>query len=202
MSLDKRFRIVIASSSRLFLEGVSKILKSQEEIQIVGAISNLDEIEDCLNEAKPEFLLLDNRTSNLDARNLSNSIKNTNPEIKVILLRYHPGDEFKSTNIININKETNSAELIEIIKTSRNGTTVKKLTGINRAKSKVTKREVRVLELLERGLSNREIADILQIREKTVKAHVTSIFTKLGFQRRYQLILYGHQLRPKAKLKA
>ena len=57
------------------------------------------------------------------------------------------------------------------------------------------------MELLERGLSNREIADILQIREKTVKAHVTSIFTKLGFQRRYQLILYGKQL-PKAKLKA
>ncbi|MGH7792679.1 MAG: response regulator, partial [Thermodesulfobacteriota bacterium] len=146
MSLDKHFRIVIASNSRLFLEGVSKILKSQEDIQIVGAISNLDEIEDCLNETKPEFLLLDNRTPNLDVRNLSNSIKNTNPEIKVILLRHHSGDEFKSTNVININKETNSAELIEIIKTSRNGTTVKTLTGINRAKSKVTKREVRVLE--------------------------------------------------------
>lgn len=130
MNLDKRLRIVIASSSKLFSEGICKILKNRDDIKIVGEISNPDEIEECLNDTKPEFLLLDNRTPNLDVRNLSNSIKNTNPEIKVILLRYHPGDEFKSTNIININKETNSAELIEIIKTSRNGTTVKKLTGI------------------------------------------------------------------------
>jgi DNA-binding NarL/FixJ family response regulator len=202
MCLNKRFRIVIASSSRLFLEGVSKILKSQEEIQIVGAISNLDEIETCLEEAKPEFLLLDNRTPNLDAHRLSNSIRNTNPEMKVILLRHHCGEEFKSTNIININKQTNCAELMEIIKTPSNGDTAKNITEINTAKRKVTRREIRVLELLGNGLTNREIAETLQIREKTVKAHVTSIFSKLGFQRRYQAILYGNQFKPKVKLKA
>lgn len=201
MNLEKRFRIVIASSSKLFLEGICKILKSQDDIKIVGKTSNPDEIDEYLNETKPEFLLLDNRTSNLDVCKLLNSLKKKNPETKVILFGDQPEDEFNPPDIIYITKETNSAELIEIIKNSNEGIPAKDITRIKRTKCKITKREIGVLELIEKGLSNKEIANTLLIREKTVKAHLGSIFTKLGFQRRYQLILYRNQVKPKAKLK-
>jgi DNA-binding NarL/FixJ family response regulator len=98
--------------------------------------------------------------------------------------------------VIYINKETDSSELIRIIKSTNNIASTKTSIDDNGAKHNITRMERRVAELIEEGLTNREISYRLSIREKTVKAHITSIFKKLGFRSRYQLmVMNGRQLR-------
>lgn len=190
MNLEKRFRIVVASSSKLFLDGICKVLEWGCDTKAVAESSDLKEIMRYLNQVKPEFLLLDNRSPNLDLEDLLSSIKGNGLYTKVILFADSIENKLNFPNLIYIRKETTSSELLEIMKNTNNGIPSKSHNHKDRTKCKVTKREIGVIDLIEKGLTNKEIADKLLIREKTVKAHLTNIFTKLGFQRRYQIIAH------------
>jgi DNA-binding NarL/FixJ family response regulator len=86
--------------------------------------------------------------------------------------------------------------LIKIINGTNKFAPIKTAIKTNGENHNITRMEKRVAELIEEGLSNKEISYRLSIREKTVKAHITSIFKKLGFRSRYQLIVMnGKQLR-------
>ncbi len=61
-------------------------------------------------------------------------------------------------------------------------------------RSSLSKREVQVLQLMSKGLSNKEIADQLYIAETTVKSHVSKILNKLGAKRRTEAVMIGQNL--------
>jgi DNA-binding NarL/FixJ family response regulator len=195
--MEKPIQIVLASSSKLFLEGIQKILEDEGSIKIVAKISNPEEVEKCLCEIKPKFLFLDNRTLNLDIHKLSNLITKKSPDTKVILFSDYIKNGFTFPNAIYVTKEVSSLELIDIIKGLDKGVVTKETTGVESARHELTKMEMKIIELIADCLSNKEIAKKLSISEKTVKAHLTNIFTKLGFQSRYQLIVYARQLKRK-----
>jgi DNA-binding NarL/FixJ family response regulator len=94
-------------------------------------------------------------------------------------------------NVIGITTETSSAGLINRIKEcsawQRPGLTVSE----DRPELKLTKTESKIVELIVDGFSNREIGNKLSISEKTVKAHLGSIFAKLSLKSRYQLMSYA-----------
>jgi DNA-binding NarL/FixJ family response regulator len=154
------------------------------------------EVQRSLDKMKPEFLFLDNRTPNLDIHKLLDFISKKGLETKVILFSDEPSPAFNLSNMIYINKETDSSELIKIIKNTDKIAPTKTAIDDNRYKHNITRMEKRVAELIEVGLTNKEISNRLSIREKTVKAHITSIFKKLGFRSRYQLMVTnGRQFR-------
>ncbi|HWP92532.1 MAG TPA: response regulator transcription factor [Thermodesulfobacteriota bacterium] len=200
MNSKETIKIVLASSSRLFIEGIRRILAGEKEIEIVAEVSNPDDIQKYTLELKPEFLFIDNRMLSMDIQKLLSLISKKLPDVYFIVMNnqseYPP--ELDLTNITYVTKEMDSSDLIKIIKKGK---------SLNRAGSgkadkvgdKITRMESKVIELIAQGYSNKEIASRLSISEKTVKAHLTNIFVKLNLENRYQLIVYGAQHKRRAR---
>jgi Response regulator containing a CheY-like receiver domain and an HTH DNA-binding domain len=188
--INKYIQVVLASSSGLFLEGISSILKEESDIQISAKASSYEDLLICLAEMRPKFVFLDNKTLELDVYNFSNLISKKSPDTKLILLGPKAEDQIKCPNVIYLTKETNSKELIQVIK----GTQAKNVKYLDNTKPNLTITETKIVELIGDGFGNKEIAKKLSISEKTVKAHLTNIYTKLGVQNRYQLIVYAKKL--------
>jgi DNA-binding NarL/FixJ family response regulator len=190
MKINEMTKVILASSSRLFLVGIRKILEGENHIQIAAEVSNPKDIEKYVTEIKPGFLFIDNRILNLDIEKLLNTMTKKCPDSKVILLDNQTELEPKFSNVIHVTKESSSSELIDIIKSKSSDKSLPtKTDGTN----KLTKMESKVIELIVGGFSNKEIANKLSISDKTVKAHLTNIFMKLNIENRYQLIVYGTQ---------
>lgn len=191
MNVNETTQVILASSSKLFLEGLRRILESENDIHIAAEVSNPKDIERYVTEIKPGFLFIDNRILNLDVEKLLNLMTKKCLYCKVILLDNQPEAYLKFPNVIHVNKESNSSELINIIKSKNSYKSFSDKT--DEIKYKLTKMESRVIELIASGFSNKEIANKLSISDKTVKAHLTNIFMKLNIENRYQLIIYGTQ---------
>lgn len=112
-------QIVLASDSKLFLEGVRKILEDGSGIKIVAEASSCGEAAKCLAEVEVKFLFIDNGAFNLDYGELSDLINKKSSNTKVILLGNEDKDRINLPGVIYLTKETDSSELIYIIK--RNG---------------------------------------------------------------------------------
>lgn len=110
--------MVLASRSKFFLEGIRKILEDRIDIKIVAESSNREEVEKYLNTIKPEFMLLDNTTLELDIDELLGLINENSPNTKVILLSTNSEYESIFPNVIYVTKESGSSELIRTINRS------------------------------------------------------------------------------------
>ena len=194
-SLNKPIEMVLASGSNLFLEGIRKILQDAGDIRVVAEALNHEEVEKYIAEIKPEFLFVDNRTLKVNTHNLLSLITEVSPGTKVITFGNQSEGEVSSIKYIT--EETNTSELISTIKCLSKNIQTKQST--DETKYNLTKTEVKIVSLVECGFKNKEIAKKLSIGEKTVKAHLTHIFVKLGLQNRYQLVAHTSQIRRKVK---
>jgi DNA-binding NarL/FixJ family response regulator len=200
MNSNEPIKILLASSSKLFIEGIRRILVGEKEIEIVAEVSNPNDIQKYSLDLKPQFLFIDNRMLSLDIQKLLSLVSKRIPDVYFIVMNnqsdYLP--ELDLTNVTYVTKEMDSSELIKIIKRGKSLTR----TGSDKSDKvgdKITRMESKVIELIAQGNSNKEIASKLSISEKTVKAHLTNIFMKLNLDNRYQLIVYGAQLKRRVR---
>ncbi len=114
-NLNKPIYIILASRSRLFLEGIRKILEDETGIKIVAEFLNREEIERYTTIIKPEFILLDNTTLELDINKLIGLINEKSLNTKVILLSGYSRYKSNSPNIIYIDKNIGPSELVRTI---------------------------------------------------------------------------------------
>ncbi|HWP92922.1 MAG TPA: response regulator transcription factor [Thermodesulfobacteriota bacterium] len=191
-----KIQLVLASGSRFFLEGMTLILKMQKNVKIVAQASDSTEIAKYVTLFKPDFLFLDNRTLKLNFANLSSLIDGESPNTKVILFGHRDRND-RFPNIIYLTKETDALGLLEILEAVKDNNPNKVMPGEESQKNKFTRTELRVVNLVKSGLTNKEIAKRLSIGEGTVKAHLRKIFMKLNLQNRYQLIVYARKIRDK-----
>jgi DNA-binding NarL/FixJ family response regulator len=200
MNSNEPIKILLASSSKLFIEGMRRILVGEKEIEIVAEVSNSNDIQKYALDLKPQLLFIDNRMLSLDIQKLLSLVSKRIPDVYFIVMNnqsdYLP--ELDLTNVTYVTKEMDSSELIKVIKKG------KSLNRTGSGKSdkvgdKITRMESKVIELIAQGYSNKEIASKLSISEKTVKAHLTNIFMKLNLDNRYQLIVYGAQLKRRVR---
>ena len=188
----KRIKVALLSNSRLILEGVRKILEFDKEITIVAEGSGVRELNRCLREHSPDFIFIDNREFLYDIQRIMRSGGIRNSGARVIQFTEGEASGAGPGNLIEVNQETTSTELVAIIKTGTGGKAVPDDTIINLSEAPgITKTESKIIKLISKGESNKDIAEKLSITEKTVKAHITNIFEKLHVQNRYQLMVYG-----------
>jgi len=187
-------KILLASGSRLFLEGARKILDDEGNFERIVEASQFKEILNIVNEIKPEFILIDNRILSLDIAKLSKSINKSSPQTKIIIMNDPKETVQDFVNVIFADKYTNYKDLLQIIKGE---VQVEKRISSTEPENdyKLTNREMNIIKEIAHGHSNKDIAAKLSITERTVKAHLTNIFSKLGLKNRYQLIIYGKKLK-------
>lgn len=189
MESDKCIQMVLASNSTLFLDGMGRIIENEGNINIAAQALDPTEVEKCILEIKPGFLFLDNTTLDLNIKKLLNIIKKKSPDTRIILFGDQSQDKLTSPNVTYIPKNINSTDLIHIIKNLNKDSLPTEAVPVGNIKREPTKMETKIIESVVTGLSNKEIAKKLSISEKTVKAHLTNIFKKLGLRNRYQLIV-------------
>jgi DNA-binding NarL/FixJ family response regulator len=195
--------IILASGSKFFLGGIRKILEEANDIIMVAEASTLEEVEGYLAGTKADFLFFDNRILRVDIDKISNSVLTKSPITKVIYLDDRGKDSgYAHPNFIHLPREATSQELFEIIR----GKAPQKIeqtqkTNPDTKKHEFTKMELKVIELIAIGYTNKDIASAFSISEKTVKAHLTNIFKKTGIRNRYQLQLVIYRVPPKAKVR-
>jgi DNA-binding NarL/FixJ family response regulator len=119
---ERRNQVLLASSSRYFLEGISNVIRAKSaDIEVITETFK-QKIEKHLAQIKPRFLFLDNRMLNHDIKHLFGLISKKSPNTQVILFKNkNKRVKLDSPKVIYITKKTNSSELIKIIKNNRLG---------------------------------------------------------------------------------
>jgi len=189
----KPIRIVIADDHPIFRAGLQGLLSAQEDFQVVGEAANGKEAVSVVRHAAPDVLLVDLQMPELDGVGAIREIKDIAPATRILVLTTYDSDgdilravEAGATGYLL--KDTPREELFKAIRPTAKGDSVlspvvaSKLVG--RARGPVDRslsgREIEVLRLVARGISNKIIGKDLRISEATVKTHLLHIFAKLG----------------------
>ncbi|MFT5103920.1 MAG: DNA-binding NarL/FixJ family response regulator [Candidatus Latescibacterota bacterium] len=202
--------LVIADHHPLTRKGISCMLKKNSNFSIVGKVSNRDELYQSLREEKPDILIMEIDMPNINGISALRSIKTEFPETRVVIFSAHPEEIYALRSIKSgaagyIPKTASTKQFLKALKqiakggiflneeltstfTSRN---VGESSAISRYK-KLSSREVEVLNLLSSGKRNKDIANALEINEKTVSTYKTRLLKKLKVDNLADLI---HQSR-------
>ena len=216
MSSEPPVRVLLVDDHQMVRQGLIFFLATQPGIDVVGQAASGEEAIRLVETLQPDVVLMDIVLPHLDGIEALRVIKETYPATDVIVLSSFIDDQ-KLKQAIQagaagyLMKDIDPEELAAAVHATRRGEiylhpkAARRLAEMMRpgpdeqqepAPHILTERELQVLELVTRGLSNQEIAVQLNITLKTVKAHVSSILLKLGLENRVQATLYAlrHQI--------
>lgn len=196
-------KILLVDDHGIVRQGLRMYLQMDPDLQVVGEASNGEEAVDQARKLKPDIVLMDILMPGMDGLEATAVIRRELPDTEVIALTSVLDDAvihqtIRAGAIGYLLKDTGSDELCRAIRTAYGGQVqlsrqaAQRMAAIRDEENllqTLTEREMDVLRLVARGRSNKEIALELVIAEKTVKAHVGSILSKLGAASRTQAAL-------------
>lgn len=196
-------RVLIAEDHDLVREGICKLLELYDGIEVIAEAGDGLETVSKVRELNPDLVLLDLNMPRMDGITTIPKIKEINPYVKILILTIHDGEEYiyevvKAGAEGFVQKDIKPEELKKSIDKVMRGERVfpKRLedqvsetAATSLDIEQLSAREQEVLELLAKGMSNRDISETLFISEKTVKNHVSNILKKLDVNDRTQAVL-------------
>lgn len=206
-------RILLVDDHILFRKGIASLISSRKDMKIVGEASDGIEAVRIARETMPDVILMDINMPNRNGLETVKIIKDEMPHIEVVMLTVSDNDDDLFQAIKNgakgyLLKNLEPQQLYEMLGRVRQGDAP--LSGAMAAKilqefrqpppneakqreltDELTSREIEVLEEVVKGASNKEIADILNITENTVKIHLRNILEKLHVQNRIQAAVHA-----------
>jgi len=211
---DERVRVLLVDDDDLMRAGLRSVLSSDDTIEVVGEAADGGEALDDIRTRRPDVVLMDIRMPGVDGISATRAVLADSPEVKVVVLTTFEDDDYIFEALSAgasgfLLKRTKPEELIAAIHTVADGDSLlspsvtrrvidrmatQPVAGLSGARlDELTPREREVLELIGRGLSNREIAETFVIEESTVKTHVKRILMKLGLRDRVQAVILAYE---------
>lgn len=202
-------KVMLADDHVLMREGIKHLLEFDGSIEVIEEASNGIECLEKLKDCCPDILLLDINMPDMNGIEVLEEIKKSKNPIKVLMLTVHNEVEYLVKAIdIGANgyilKDSGSTELkhaINIILNEDSYIQPSLLPALNSRlinrdldKEKVdslTKRELEILKQVTEGMFNKEIANNLNISERTVKNHISNIFKKIDVSDRTQAAVFA-----------
>lgn len=199
-------RIIIVDDHLLVRQGLKQIIELQGGLKVIGEASNGKDAINTIKELNPDIVLMDINMPILNGIETLKELKLQGIQCKVIMLTIHTEKEYLVEAVKlgasgYVLKDADSDVLIQAIKKAYTGDSyipfnlvtelIKGYNDSNKNKFDLTEREIEVLKAIADGLSNKEIASLLYISEKTVKNHVSNIFRKLDINDRTQAAIYA-----------
>ena len=211
-------RVLLVDDQQLVRTGFRMILEGEADIEVVGEAADGCEGLDAATRLTPDVVVMDIRMPNLDGIEATRRLvrEGAAPEARVLVLTTFDADE----NVIEalragasgfLLKDVTPADFVAAIRTVARGDALlapnvtrrlldrfaDRLPPANPERhqrlSELTERELEVLSLIARGLSNREIADRLVVAEPTVKTHVSHVLDKLELRDRAQAVVLAYE---------
>ncbi len=202
-----RIRLVIVDDHPLVRRGLCELFAAEGDIDVVDAVGDGDEAVRSVLAQHPDVVLMDVSMPDIDGIEATRRVLAVRPETRVVMLTSFAEHErvieaLDSGAIGYILKDAESDELVRGVRAAAAGDSplspraARALVTARRGRrpfEELTARELDVLKLVARGLSNKQIAWRLAISEKTVKAHMTSIFGRIGVGDRTQAALWAQR---------
>jgi two-component system NarL family response regulator len=191
-------RVLLVDDHALLRTGVAKIINQEPDLQVVAEAENGAEAITAYEHHHPDVTLLDLRMPVMEGVEAVKQIRARDPRALVIVLTTYDRDDeisqaLKAGAKAYVLKDIAAADLVDCIRNVLAGKTyiapaaaAKLAEGVTRVQ--LTPREMATLRLLADGKSNKEIANALDISERTVKTHLAHLFEKLGVTSRTEAI--------------
>jgi two-component system NarL family response regulator len=194
--MSETIRILVAEDHLVARVGVSTIVNMQPDMTVVAEASNGQQAVELFRTHLPDVTLLDLRMPVMSGLHAAAAIRAEHANARMIALTTYGGDEDIRRALAAgvqayLTKDVLHDELLKAIRAVHAGQTylpaaVAAALAAQMPRPDLSAREVQVLELIVRGLANKQIAYALSIAEHTVKNHVKNILSKLGVQDRTQ----------------
>jgi DNA-binding NarL/FixJ family response regulator len=216
-ALSKRIRVLIIDDNRLVREALQTLLDAEADLKVVAAAADRETGLHDVQEFKPHIVIMDGALDNGDSFEFVGLLRKTAPEVKVIVMDLLPAPEdviefvkagangfiMKDATVQDLVSAIRSVALgADVVPPALTGTllshiaqqaaAVRQVPGGAEA-VRMTKREKEIMNLIAEGLSNKEIAQQLNIATYTVKSHVHNILEKLALHSRLQIAAYTHR---------
>jgi two-component system nitrate/nitrite response regulator NarL len=213
--LGRSLRVLIVDDHDLFRTGLSSLLASEPDFEVVAQASGGRAAVRLARELRPDIVLMDLRMPDLSGEDATREIVEHDPNVRVLVLTVI-ADEATVAAAVRAGacgylvKDSPLDELVAAVRAAGRGTAwlssraaVALLDRVRREEPErtvdlstlegLTPRELQVLKLIARGLENAEIATELQISSRTAKNHVSSILAKLELTNRVQAAVFAVQ---------
>lgn len=208
-------RVLIADDEDLMRAGLVELLGSDPEIEVVGEAAGGREAVRKAASLRADVVLMDVRMPDLDGIAATAELARSAPECKTLILTTFEEDDYIFRGLRAgaagfMVKRSRPEDLIAAVHTIARGDSllspsvtrrvierlaqqpVPELAGRSMLEA-LTPREREVLELVARGLANREIAATLVVEESTVRTHVKRLLSKLGLRDRVQAVIFAYE---------
>ncbi len=200
-------RVLIVDDHPMVRRGLSELFDGESDIEVIDAVGSGEQAVAVSLAARPDVVLMDVSMPDMDGIEATRRLLEVRPEARVVMLTSFADHErvmeaLDSGAIGYLLKDAESDELLRGVRAAARGESplspraARALITERRGQrpfQELTSRELDVLRLVARGLSNKQIAWRLAISEKTVKAHMTSIFGRIGVADRTQAALWAQR---------
>jgi DNA-binding NarL/FixJ family response regulator len=213
---SKQIRLILADDHAVVRAGTRQLLERQPDFNIVGEASDGEEAVRLAHELQPDVMVMDVRMPKLSGVEATRRIKEECPEVRVLVLTAHDDDEYVFALLQAgangyLLKTAEFDELVRAIHTVAAGqsalapevagkvvarfTSGQSLPDVLASTQDqydgLTERELSILKLVGKGLSNKQIGKELFISDRTVQAHLSNIFSKLGVSSRTEAVMHA-----------
>jgi DNA-binding NarL/FixJ family response regulator len=205
-------KIVLCEDHLITRQGIRRLLEDEKGLEIVGEASNGEEAVQLVTDLKPDVVVMDVAMPKLNGIEATRQIKLINPDTAVLILSAYDDDEYvfallKAGAAGYLLKSVSGNELVAAIKAVHRGEPVldpmvaKKVVNYFRLKEKapqgqedtqhLSDREIAIIKLAAKGMTNKDIAENLHLSYRTVEGHMRDAFDKLGVSSRTEAVLQG-----------
>ena len=196
--MKTKIRILLADDHLVVRMGIASILSFEKDIEVVGETDNGADAVKLARELKPDVVLMDLKMPQLNGADATLQIHAANPDVKILILTtFGTSAELKKAMDCGASgallKNSSQAEIIDAIREVMSGKCVMNYEiqhGIEELKSapKMSQRQLEILNLVAKGFSNKEIADILGVSLETIKDHIKKILVRMGVSSRTEAV--------------
>ena len=211
-----KIRVILAEDHAVVRQGTKHLLDRYPDIEVIGEAGDGEEAVALVKELKPDVAIMDVRMPRMSGIEATRKIKAECPEVAVLALTAHDDDEYVFALLESgangyLLKTAEIEELVKAIRAVHAGqpaldplVTQKVVSQFMNGKSLpdvmaqvgdemdgLTNRELEVLRMVAQGLTNKEVAQQLYISDRTVQAHLSSIFSKLQVSSRTEAVMYA-----------
>ncbi len=198
--------VLIADDHGIVRSGLSMLIGRQVDMRVEGeAQDGIEAVDSCLRQ-RPDVAVLDVSMPRLTGLHAARQIKAQLPDIAVLMLSMHDDDAYffealEAGASGYVSKRGADADLIDAIRTVADGRTflssrtqqalMRQWLNDGAPAEDLTPRELEVVKLIGEAHTNRQIADVLKLSEKTIESHRGNVLAKLGMRDRVELVRYA-----------
>ena len=212
MTESAKIRVYLLDDHEIVRQGIRTLLESAGDIEVVGESGSAEDAAHRIPALKPDVAVLDGRLPDGSGIEVCRTVRSVDPSIQALILTSYDDDEALFSAIMAgaagyVLKEIKGSDLVSAIRQVAAGQSLIDPALVTRVLDRVrnpvtiapelaelTEQEMRLLEYIAEGLTNRQIGERMYLAEKTVKNYVSNVLGKLGVERRTQAAVIATKL--------